>query len=199
MFRKSSLSALVMLLSCQAEGRNISVSFVKHNIWDPSNFNTQQTLFLKGIDRLRSWAFNLLILIPKFEKRKLSTKGLCVKCRILFYSLTFCLALFHGNCLQCIFAQFAGKRKCVYYNRDWYVVVTSFASGLVLSAVFAFLLNCFCRRCSQAKREVTTTNESIETLETQTHSDDFNQFYEEVPGGDNDDFKAIGSRTQTSR
>ena len=33
MFRKSSLPALVTLLSCQAEGTNItSISFVKHNI-----------------------------------------------------------------------------------------------------------------------------------------------------------------------
>ena len=75
------------------------------------------------------------------------------------------------------------------YDRDWYVVVVSFASGIVLCAVFAVLLFCYCKRCN--KPSSFAAAQSQEALETQ-ESGDFNPFYEEVPGAGNDAFEAIG-------
>ena len=84
------------------------------------------------------------------------------------------------------------------YGRDWYVIVTSFVSGLILSAIIAVLLKCYCRHCGRVKPRAPTV-ESQETLATQSQGD-LDQFYEEVPGAGSDgDFEAIGSFEQTFR
>ncbi|CAB3977673.1 Hypothetical predicted protein [Paramuricea clavata] len=94
-----------------------------------------------------------------------------------------------------------GKCKCVDYRRDWYVIVTSFVSGLILSAIIAVSLKYYCRHCGGVKPRAPTT-ESQETLATQSQGD-LEQFYEEVPGAGSEtsegDFETVGSFEQTFR